>query len=63
MADSREFKIACSKMLIDLALKKIEQYELAGNKAKAEHLFALAHKIEKNLQKLQAVADLKKENL
>ena len=62
MTDSREFKIACYKVLIKVALKKIDQYELDGNKARAEYLFTLAHKIEKNLQELVAMPDLKEES-
>lgn len=43
--------MAYYKMLVELALKKAEQYELEGNKAKAEHFLALAEKAEEAYKK------------
>ena len=42
----KEFDMAYYKMLVELALKKAEQYELEGNKERAEHFLALAEKAE-----------------
>jgi len=47
----KEFDMAYCKMLVDLALKKAAQYELEGNKERAEYFLALAEKAEETYKR------------
>lgn len=47
----KEFDMAYYKMLVELALKKAAQYELEGNKERAEHFLVVAQKAEETYKR------------